>query len=100
MKYVLTETAKGDIRHIIRQIRLVQKSPQNAQLVASRLRATFQKLVRLPRLGQPRSELKDNTARVIPVTGVLIIYDPTLKPLTILRVIHAARDLRQIDPRE
>jgi len=24
------------------------------------------------------------------VTGVLVIYDPTLKPLTILRVIHAA----------
>jgi hypothetical protein len=30
---------------------------------------------------------------------VLVIYDPTLKPLTILRVIHAARDLGRIKHR-
>jgi hypothetical protein len=44
-------------------------------------------------------ELGDDAARVIAVSGVLVIYDPALHPLTILRVIHGARDLGQIDSR-
>ena len=52
-----------------------------------------------PQIGHIREELGDEHALVISVTGVLVIYDPWLKPLTILRVIHAARDLSNIDPR-
>ena len=46
-----------------------------------------------------REELRDDAARVIEVSGVLVIYDPTLKPLTILRVIHGARNLGNVVPR-
>jgi len=55
--------------------------------------------VRLPQLGHAREELGDDRARVVTVTGLLVIYDPTLKPLTILRVVHAARDLARVKPR-
>ena len=99
MRYRLTETAKQDIREITRYIRTVQKSPQNARLVAERLKAQFAKLARTPTLGHLREELDDENARVIAVSGVLVLYDPTLKPLTILRVVHAARDLTRIRPR-
>jgi plasmid stabilization system protein ParE len=44
-------------------------------------------------------ELGDDAARVIAISSVLVIYDPTLKPLTILRVIHGARNLGQVDSR-
>lgn len=99
MSYRLTEAARQDIREITNFIRTVQKSPQNARLVAERLKAQFTKLARTPSLGHQREELHDDTARIIAVSGLLIIYDPTLEPLTILRVIHAARDLSRIRSR-
>jgi len=52
----------------------------------------FRRLVKMPRLGHPREEIADEAARVTHVSGILVIYDPTLKPLTILRVVHAARE--------
>ena len=42
MKYRLTEAARDDVRAITRHIRDVQKSPQNARLVARRLQAAFE----------------------------------------------------------
>jgi antitoxin ParD1/3/4/toxin ParE1/3/4 len=99
MKYRLTESARQDIRAITTYIRRVQQSPQNARLVASRLKTQFAKLVETPFIGHVREELADDTALVISVTGVLVVYDPTLKPLTILRVVHAARDLSRIAAR-
>lgn len=100
MRYQLTEAAKQDICEITRHIRHIQKSPQNAKLVASRLNAVFAKLVRQPNLGHAKAELDDDAARVIVVSGVLVIYDPTIKPLTVLRVVHPSRDLRRVSPRE
>jgi antitoxin ParD1/3/4/toxin ParE1/3/4 len=99
MSYRLTEAARQDVREITEYIRRVQKSPQNARLVATRLKATFKKLVKLPQLGHVHEELGDDQARVYAVTGLLVIYDPSLKPLTILRVIHAARDLHRVKSR-
>jgi toxin ParE1/3/4 len=99
MRYRLTDAARQDVREIVHYIRNVQKSPQNARLVASRLKAQFAKLTNLPGLGHVREELADDQALVLAVTGLLIIYDRTLRPLTILRVIHVARDLAWIDSR-
>lgn len=99
MKYRLTDAAKQDIREIVNHIRFVQHSPQNARLVANRLKAQFEKLVEMPNLGHVRVELADDRALVVAVTGVLVIYDPWLKPLTILRVVHGARHLGRINPR-
>ena len=96
MKYRLTEAALADVRELTRHIRLVQKSSQNARLVASRLKATFNKLARIPSLGHTREELADDHVLVYPVTGVLVIYNPTVKPLMILRVIHGARVLGKV----
>jgi toxin ParE1/3/4 len=100
MRYRLTQAARQDIREITHHIRTVQKSPQNARLVAERLKAQFAKLAQTPALGHVRDELNDANARVIAVSGVLVIYDATLKPLMILRVVHAARDLGRIRPRD
>ncbi len=100
MRYRLTQAARQDIRDIVHHIRVSQQSPQNARLVASRLKEQFGRLVKMPHLGHPREEIEDEAARVIHVSGVLVVYDATLKPLTILRVVHAARDLKRIDIRK
>ena len=83
MNYRLTEAATQDVRELLRHIQNVQKSPQSAKLVAQRLRAQFRKLVERPKLGHRRDELHDDNALVIAVSGLLVIYDATLKPLTI-----------------
>jgi toxin ParE1/3/4 len=100
MKYRLTRSAQRDIREITRYIRVKQKSPQNALLVAKRLQQQFERLVEMPNLGHVRPELEDDRALVISVAGLVIICDPSLRPLTVLRVIHAARNLGDIDVRD
>jgi antitoxin ParD1/3/4/toxin ParE1/3/4 len=87
------------MRQIVRHIRQVQQSPQNAPLVSTRLRDAFRKLANMPTLGHVREELRNDVLRVLPVTGLLVIYAPTVKPLTIVRIVHTARDLGRIDPR-
>jgi plasmid stabilization system protein ParE len=99
MTYRLTRAAQSDLREIVRAIRDRQKSPQTARLVAERLKAQFGRLVDNPGIGHTRHELNDDAALVIAVSGVLVIYDPAIKPLTVLRVIHGARDLRSVRPR-
>jgi toxin ParE1/3/4 len=86
-------------RQIAVHIRVCQRSPQNAKLVVSRLKEQFRRLAEMPSLGHPHPEIQDRAARVVHVSGVLVIYDPTLRPLTVLRVIHAARDISRVDPR-
>jgi len=64
MKYRLTEAALQDVRDIVDHIREIQKSPQNAQLVATRLKEAFEKLASSPSLSHVRRELQDDNARV------------------------------------
>ena len=100
MKYQLTESARNDIREITRHIRTVQKSPQNARLVATRLTAHLRKLAKVPGLGHAHVEIDDPAVRVSHVTGLMVVYDVTTKPLLVLRVLHRARDLSRIAIRE
>jgi plasmid stabilization system protein ParE len=100
MKYRLTQAAVKDVREIVQHIRVIQNSLQNAHLVAARLKHQFEVLLEIPLLGHRRSELQDDGALVIEVSGVLVIYDPKLRPLTVLRVIHGSRDLHRIRTRK
>ena len=46
MRYRLTHAARQDIQDVVREIRVSQHSPQNARLVASRLKEEFRRLVK------------------------------------------------------
>src|SRR4051794_31216514 len=75
------------------------KEPPECAVGCRSIEGAVCKAGELPRLGHVREELRDDNALVLAITGVLVIYDPTLKPLTILRVIHAGRDLKRIAAR-
>lgn len=92
-KYHLTANALADIRAITKHIRVRQKSPQNAALVAERLKRQFDRLVDAPGIGHVRQELDDESLRVVTVTGLIVIYNPSAKPLAIVRVVHGSRNL-------
>ena len=96
MSYRIAGAARSDIRQITRYIRTVQKSPENAKLVATRLTAHFKLLARMPGIGHRRPEIRDDSVRVSTVSGLLVVYDPNTRPLLILRVIHPGRDLGSI----
>ena len=100
MQYRLTDAAKADVREMVQWIRWEQKSPQNARLVANRLKAQITRLVEMPRLGHAREDLNDTRALVIEVTGLLVIYDPSLKPLTIRRVVARGEAWLELRPAE
>jgi len=95
--YVVSPSAQDDIRGIADHI--AHDSIKNAEKVVSRLYAQFERLAEFPGLGHTRAELKDDTLRVISVYKYLVIYDGSVRPIQILRVVHGARNLHWIRPR-
>jgi plasmid stabilization system protein ParE len=98
IRYSLTGPATKDIDEILDYI--AAQSVQNAVLVAGRFVAAFERIADTPAIGHKRDELKDRNARVLFVSGYLVIYDPSPNPVVILRVVRGARNLRRISTRE
>ena len=90
-RYVVAPAAQRDIRAIYNFIE--DQSEKNAAKVVRALYDEFDTIADMPGIGHTRPGLHDDTLRVIAVYKYLVIYDPTSKPLQILRVIHGARDL-------
>jgi plasmid stabilization system protein ParE len=82
MKYRLTDAAKRDVREITNHIRVVQKSPQNARLVATRLKKMFARLVEIPQLGHAPLDCKPfiNPAEIRNKPTGGRDYDPASRP--------------------
>ena len=94
MSYVLTGPASRDIDDILDYI--AAQSVQTAVIVSQRFEKTFKRIAETPGIGHERDELRDPNVRVLGVSGYLVIYDPTLSPVHILRVVRGGRDLGRI----
>lgn len=97
-RYILTGPATKDIDEILDYI--ATQSVQAAIMVAKRLEEGFARIAETPGIGHARRELKDRNARVLFVSGYLVIYDPVLSPVHILRIVRGARDLGRISTRD
>jgi toxin ParE1/3/4 len=97
-RYILTAPATHDIDEILDYI--AAQSVQNAVLVAKRFVAAFERIADAPGIGHQRGEVKDRNARVFFVSGYLVIYDPFLSPVTILRVVRGSRNLGRMSIRK
>jgi toxin ParE1/3/4 len=93
-RYRVAPESLADIDEII--IYIARDSRQNALNVWDRLEDAFAKLAEHPGLGHIREDLGDDSVRVFNVYDYLIIYDPVMRPLMILRVVHGSRDLSRI----
>lgn len=67
-----------------------------ADRVLDALETTIVKLAKNPGIGHWREELTDKRHRFFPVYSYLIVYRHETKPLQIIRVLHAARDVQSI----
>ena len=86
-RFILTPRAKQDVNDIWDYI-----ADDNIGALAS----AMVKLAKTPGIGHWREELTDKRHRFFPVYSYLIVYRTETKPLQIIRVLHAARDLRNI----
>ncbi len=92
--YVLTPSAKRDINDIWDYI-----SSDNigaADRVRDALESAIVKLAKNPGVGHWREELADKRHRFLLVYSYLIVYRHETKPLQIVRVLHAARDVQSM----
>lgn len=93
-RYALTPTARADLQEIDDYLR--GKSSSAARLVRSKLRDAMPRLSQRPGLGHLRDDLADEPLRFWPVYSNLIVYRAELRPIQVVRVLHGARDVRQI----
>jgi plasmid stabilization system protein ParE len=93
-RYVLTPRAKRDINDIWDYI--ANDSIEAADRVIDALEWAMIKLAKRPGIGHWREELADKRHRFLLVYSYLIVYRYESKPLQIVRVLHAARDMQSI----
>lgn len=93
-RFVLTPAARGDLEEIVDFI--AKDSPDAAQRVRRGLRDAMRVLARTPEMGHFRRDLSDEPLRFWQVYSFLIIYRPETRPLQVVRVLRAARDVRTI----
>ena len=92
--FVLTPLAEDDIGGIWEFI--AADNIKAANRVLRVLEAALMKLARNPGLGHWREELTDKRHRFFLVYSYLIVYRHGTRPLQIVRVLHAGRDIESI----
>jgi antitoxin ParD1/3/4/toxin ParE1/3/4 len=92
--FVLTPRAEQDISDIWDYI--ADDNIEATDRVLSGFEKAMAKLVKNPGIGHWREELTDKRHRFLIVYSYLIVYRHETKPLQIIRVLHAARDVQSI----
>ena len=92
--FVLTPLARQDLNDIWDYI--ASDDIASADRVLEALESAMRELARNSGIGHWREELTDKRHRFFPIYSYLIIYRQDTKPLQVIRVLHAARDVRHI----
>ncbi len=93
-KFVLTKRAKLDIDEIWDY--LAADNIAAAERVITALQGATIRIGKNPGIGHWREELADKRHRFFLVYSYLIVYRENTKPLQIIRVLHANRDIRSL----
>ena len=93
-RYQLTASAKADVERLAEFIG--KDSVDGALRVLSALEEAFEQLAAGPGIGHTRKDLTDRPVKFWSVYSYLVVYDPASSPLTVIAVLHGARDVAQI----
>lgn len=93
-RYVLTPLAKRDVNEIWDFI--AEDNIEAADRVLDALESAMVQLAKNPGIGHWREELADKSHRFWLVYSYLIVYRHEAKPLQIVRVLNAARDVQSL----
>ena len=97
-RYILAPQTARDLVQIWRYIRK-ESSEETADRVESVIRSKFVYLADFPQAGHWRSDLTAAEVRFLAVYSYLIVYRPETKPLQIVAILHAHRDVAKILPK-
>ncbi len=92
--YRLTERAEADVEAIADFI--ARDSVDAAMKVVLALEDAFGLLASRPCVGHVRQDLTERPLKCWSVYSYLVVYDPSGDPLTIVAVLHGARNVAEI----
>ncbi|MGP0060065.1 MAG: type II toxin-antitoxin system RelE/ParE family toxin [Beijerinckiaceae bacterium] len=93
--YVLSPEAKQDLGEI-RDYLVSQGGRRLARYVLQEFAEAFRLLATQPEAGHFRRDLTPLPVKFWPVFSYLIVYDPTAKPLAIVRTLDGRRDVAAV----
>jgi len=94
-RFVLSPEAREDLRQL-RDYLGGEGGRQLARYVLQTIEAAFRLLAAHPEAGHNRRDLTPLPVKFWSVFSYLIVYDPTARPLAIVRVLHGHRDVGAI----
>ena len=92
--FVLTPAAEADLTDIIKYI--AENNSNAAERSVARFGRTMQMLADNPEVGHLREDLAAEPLRFWTIYSYMIIYRPETAPLQIIRILHAARDIKDM----
>ena len=93
-RFILTPRANQDVNDIWDYI--ANDNIEAADRVLEALERAMLKLAKNPGMGHWREDLTDKRYRFLLVYSYLVVYRHETKPLQIIRVLHASRDVQSI----
>jgi toxin ParE1/3/4 len=90
----LTPEAEAQLGDILEFI--ASESESGAMRVRHAVYDALQQLARMPEMGHTRQDLTDRPLKFWSVYSYLIVYDPATAPLTVVAILHGARDVEQL----
>ena len=93
-RFILTPRARRDVNDIWDYI--AADNIEAADQVLDALDKAIVKLAKNPGMGHWREDLADKRHRFFLVYSYLIVYRHETRPLQIIRVLHASRDVQSI----
>ena len=96
-RYILAPQAARDLVDIWRYIKK-ESSQETADRIESVIRNKFLYLAAFPHGGHWRHDLTSAEVRFLSVYSYLIVYRPETKPVQIVAILHAHRDVAKILP--
>ena len=91
---ILSPEAERDL-DIIRSYLLEHAGIRMTRYVMRELRAGIRLVSKNPAAGHIREDLTADAVKFWSVFSYLIVYDPTKKPVEIVRVLHGKRDVEE-----
>jgi plasmid stabilization system protein ParE len=94
LRYQLTPSAQQDVARITDFI--AADNVDAALRVHDALAEAFRHLAERPGMGHTRADLTARPLKFWSVYSYLVVYDPASTPLTVVAVLHGARDVENI----
>jgi toxin ParE1/3/4 len=93
-RFIFTEEAETQLLEILDH--LADESESAAVRVRDAVYDAVGKLAESPGIGHTRQDLTDRPLKFWSVFSYLVVYDPESRPLTIIAVLHGARDVEKL----